>query len=121
MEIVLFVNLSFQLTICGKSEQIRILFPRHLRWIHIRLSQCFTQYLYRSASIFHLLLHGVLEIAREILDLFYLLLQITAQARQSKYNIILDRLRAVGFDRRCLMVIAQDFQGVIDAAGRHEY
>ncbi len=96
MQIVLLINLLLNLTVRSEFQQVRIFLPSHLRRVNVRLPQTILQFVHGSARILHLFIYGVLEIAREIFNLLYLLVQITSQPHKSQNDIILDFFRLVG-------------------------
>lgn len=74
VQIVLFVNLSLNLSVYGQSQQIGILLASSLGRIKGGLAKSLLQVIDGFSCVFHLLANRAFEIARETLDLLDLLL-----------------------------------------------
>jgi hypothetical protein len=118
MQVVFFVDLSLQLPVHGQPQQVRILLARCQGRVEFSMAQDILQVVDGPTRVLHLLFHRILEIAREVFDLFYFLVEVTPETRESQNHVLLNLPGFVGLDKGLFVVVAQDLQGIVEATRR---
>lgn len=119
VKIVLLVNLTLDLTVNGEAKKERILLARGGGGVNLILVENISKGTDSLGGSPHLLLYGVLEIARELLDFLDLLLQIASQAGEGEDDILFNLLGLLRFVNGSFVVRSKKLQSVIKA-GRLE-
>jgi hypothetical protein len=116
MKIVLLIDLPLNLTFDAQADHIRVALACNSGGVGVDQSQCFLERCHALPCSFLFLLHAVLEVAREGLDLLDLLRKIRSQAAQLVDDIGFDVAGFVCFDDGLLVEVAKYAVCVVEAA-----
>ncbi len=119
MQVVFLVNLALNLAVDSQAQQKWVLLASGRRRILLILIEVVGQATDSAASVAHFLFDRILKIARELLDLLYLLLQVTAQASEGENDILLNVPCLARLRDGSLIVSAYHLDSVVNA-GRLE-